>query len=39
MRLEEEGGALFLASGDESPSALPSGDIRASYHSLLRVEV
>ena len=25
--LEEEGGALLLASGDESPSALPSGDI------------
>ena len=27
VRLEEEGGALLLASGDESPSALPSGDI------------
>ena len=25
--LEEEGGALLLASGDESPSALPRGDI------------
>ena len=37
--LKVEGGALLLAREDESPSSLPSGDIRVPCYSLMRVEV